>query len=496
VAIPAEAERALDAVEHSDPAPPVPTPEHHSHSARKRRRRIPLLIGLTVTVALVAAAGGTMQALAKTVVVSVDGQRQQISTHASSVESALAAAGVTVGSHDTLAPARTATVGDGSAITVQCGRLFTVTVDGRVRKLWTTAKNVDQAMAELGLGVEKFALSANRSRAIPLTGLAVTADRLRTVTVANRTAKTARVTTPARTVGDLLAEQGITLGADDRVSPAASTALRPGMGISVRTLPTVWVSVAGGKATSLTTDLKTVAAVLTARKVAIGGRDIVSPAPTTAVTPGMKISLTRVNVRTSVVQRPVAQPADRQVDDDELFIGDRHTESEGHPGALRISYRITTTNGKAAVPQEISRQLVVKPEPDVIHVGSKEPEPEAPAEQPATEQPATEQPATEQPATEQPVVGQPKKAELEAPSSGGSVNWDAIANCESTNNWSINSGNGFYGGLQFSQSTWAAYGGLDYAPRADLASKSEQIAVAERTLAGQGIGAWACGYRG
>jgi len=55
---------------------------------------------------------------------------------------------------------------------------------------------------------------------------------------------------------------------------------------------------------------------------------------------------------------------------------------------------------------------------------------------------------------------------------------------------------GCYGGLQFSQSTWAAYGGLAYASRADLASKSEQIAVAERTLAEQGIGAWACGYRG
>ncbi len=70
--------------------------------------------------------------------------------------------------------------------------------------------------------------------------------------------------------------------------------------------------------------------------------------------------------------------------------------------------------------------------------------------------------------------------------------WDAVAQCESSGNWSINTGNGYYGGLQFSQSTWEAYGGLAYAPRADLASKSEQIAVAEATLAGQGWGAWAC----
>ena len=68
--------------------------------------------------------------------------------------------------------------------------------------------------------------------------------------------------------------------------------------------------------------------------------------------------------------------------------------------------------------------------------------------------------------------------------------WDNVARCESGGNWHINTGNGYYGGLQFSQSTWAAYGGTAYAPRADLASKSEQIAVAERVLAGQGPGAW------
>jgi hypothetical protein len=72
--------------------------------------------------------------------------------------------------------------------------------------------------------------------------------------------------------------------------------------------------------------------------------------------------------------------------------------------------------------------------------------------------------------------------------------WDAVAQCESGGNWSINTGNGFYGGLQFSSSTWAAYGGTAYAPRADLATKAQQIAVAEKVLAGQGKGAWpVCG---
>ncbi|WP_069860700.1 transglycosylase family protein [Streptomyces malaysiensis] len=68
--------------------------------------------------------------------------------------------------------------------------------------------------------------------------------------------------------------------------------------------------------------------------------------------------------------------------------------------------------------------------------------------------------------------------------------WDKVAQCESTDNWDINTGNGFYGGLQFTQSTWEAYGGTAHAVRADLATKDQQIAIAEKVLDGQGPGAW------
>ncbi|MFJ9599857.1 transglycosylase family protein [Streptomyces althioticus] len=68
--------------------------------------------------------------------------------------------------------------------------------------------------------------------------------------------------------------------------------------------------------------------------------------------------------------------------------------------------------------------------------------------------------------------------------------WEKVAACESTDNWDINTGNGYYGGLQFSQSTWEAFGGTRYAPRADLATKDQQIAIAEKVLDGQGPGAW------
>ena len=89
------------------------------------------------------------------------------------------------------------------------------------------------------------------------------------------------------------------------------------------------------------------------------------------------------------------------------------------------------------------------------------------------------------------IVGAPLTAFAAPASAATGAQWDAVAQCESGGNWAINTGNGFYGGLQFTMSTWAAYGGSG-APQ--NASKSQQIQVAERVLAGQGKGAWpVCG---
>ncbi len=77
-----------------------------------------------------------------------------------------------------------------------------------------------------------------------------------------------------------------------------------------------------------------------------------------------------------------------------------------------------------------------------------------------------------------------------APAQAAGTVWDRVAQCESGGNWSINTGNGYHGGLQFSRSTWLAYGGGQYAPTANKASKAQQIAIAKKTLKGQGPGAW------
>jgi LysM repeat protein len=91
----------------------------------------------------------------------------------------------------------------------------------------------------------------------------------------------------------------------------------------------------------------------------------------------------------------------------------------------------------------------------------------------------------------------PAPAASPAPASSGGANWSAIAACESGGNWAASTGNGFYGGLQFTEQTWLANGGGRYASSANLATPAQQIAVAQNVLASQGIGAWpACGARG
>jgi hypothetical protein len=98
---------------------------------------------------------------------------------------------------------------------------------------------------------------------------------------------------------------------------------------------------------------------------------------------------------------------------------------------------------------------------------------------------------TAPPADVRPPAPKPPQAAVPARTTG--VNWDAIAQCESGGNWAANTGNGYYGGLQFTKETWLSAGGGQYAPRADLATREQQIAVAS-TLA---LHNWpVCGSRG
>jgi len=114
-------------------------------------------------------------------------------------------------------------------------------------------------------------------------------------------------------------------------------------------------------------------------------------------------------------------------------------------------------------------------QPTVIAVGTKDPPPPPPPPAPTPASPATASAAASSPA---------------APSVAGGSVWDRLAQCESGGNWAINTGNGFYGGVQFDRGTWLSNGGGTYAPIASDASREQQIVVAERVRSARGFSPW------
>jgi len=155
--------------------------------------RAPVLVVGVAAACLFTGGAGTVAAMDKSVTITVDGQPRAVSTLSGDVAGALSAAGLTVGEHDALAPTPGTAIHNGSQIRLDRGRLVTVVLDGRERQVWTTARTVDAALAELGADDSRLQLSANRSRSIPLQGLAVTGATERTVrlTVASKAKSTA-----------------------------------------------------------------------------------------------------------------------------------------------------------------------------------------------------------------------------------------------------------------------------------------------------------------
>jgi uncharacterized protein YabE (DUF348 family) len=508
----------LRATPDDEPAPDsVPESGPAASGRRPRRLRKPILIAVAAIVAMLAAAGGTLAAMAKTVTISVDGATQQVTTLSGTVGGALSAAGVDVGQHDTLAPAQDAGISDGSNIVIQRGRLFTVTIDGRQRSVWTTATTVEAALAQLGQRASEFDLSADRSRSIPLSGLSVTADTLHTVTLASVPAPSApatnkaadraagktagtvqtlsavadgpeQLTTAAKTVSDLLEQQGITLGKADRVSPALDTPLSDGLAVTVTTLPTVAIRDGAGRPVTVISGAKDVGHLLVSQKISPGTNDVVSPGFTTPLFDGMAIAVTRVKYVTTSKVGTVPQPADRKVEDDSMTKGTTSVAQSGHPGKVKLTYRTKVVNGKSVgKAQEISRTTITEAVPTIIHVGTYVAPPPDPEPQPEPE------PVAASSSSDSGSSG----SSAPAPSTSGGPGiavWEQIAQCESTNNWSINTGNGYYGGLQFDIPTWLGNGGGQYAPRADLATKAQQIDIANRVYASRGLSPWQCAY--
>ena len=364
-------------------------------------RRSTRLAGQAVVVTALVAGSAAFAINDTTVTLDVDGQKSEVRAFGRDVEAVLAAADLDLSARDVVAPGAEARISEGDTVVVRTAKQLTLTVDGETDTVWTTALTVGEALKALSVRTAGAELSASRSAPLGRDGLALTIDTPKAVQVVADGA-TRPITSTARTVGELLAEAGVVLGAADTLSVPAE-------------------------------------------------------AP---VVEGLLVQVVRITTG-EVVEEEAIPFATEERESADLYVGETKVETKGAAGVQRLTYTTTLADGVEVSRAVASDVVATAPVTKVVLKGTKE-RPAAPA---ASSGGATASASG---------------------AAGGSV-WDAIAKCESGGNWSINTGNGYSGGLQFSPSTWRAFGGTGSA--AD-ASREQQIAVAEKVQASQGWGAW------
>lgn len=258
-----------------------------------------------------------------------------------------------------------------------------------------------------------------------------------------------QVWTTASTVDEALAQLAMT----DTAPVAASRGIRvplAGMALPVVSAKTVQID-DGGTTRTVHLPAADVAGLLRTAGAPLADSDRVVPPATAPIVDGMHVEVTRNRIKRVTERMPLLPPA-RRVEDPDMNMSREVVEDPGSPGTQDVTFAVATVNGVEAGRLPVANNVITPAREAVVRVGTR-------------------------PGTEVPSV------------SNGSV-WDAIAGCEAGGNWAINTGNGYYGGVQFDQGTWERNGGLRFAPRADLATREEQIAVAEVTRQRQGWGAW------
>lgn len=336
----------------------------------------------------------------------------------------------------------------GSATALAMSKTVTVAVDGQERTLSTFADTVDGALQSAGLQADgKDTLAPSPDAGIE-DGSRIVLERGKPLTLTVN-GQQRELWTTAATVEEALRQVGLR---SEGVKVSADRSRRipqQGMTLWVRTAKPTLLYDGAAPPQIITTDAKTVGDLLAAQRVVLGPRDTVTPEPSAPVVPGMHIEVTRIATEEVRETRTVEPPVER-VEDSEMPEGEEAVDSEGKPGEEVVTYRVTTTNGEETDREEIDSKVTVEPEPRVVRIGTQQ-APEV---------------------------------------SDGSV-WDRLAECESGGDWSTNTGNGYYGGLQFDKSTWDAYGGSEYAEYPHQASREEQIAIAEKVRDDRGgYGAW------
>ena len=341
----------------------------------------------------------------------------------------------------------TLTVGGGFAVAAH--KTVKLTIDGAPMTVQTMKTKVADVLAENGYHI------GSRDDVYPAADQPVhdaeniVLRRSRPLEVSLDGQNTREVWTTASTVQDALAQLSLT----DTAPAAADRATRVpigGMALPVVSAHNVTIN-DGGTVRQVHLAAANVAGLLAAAGAPLIQRDTVVPAASAPVTEGMEIDVTRIRLDKITQIAPLA-PANREIRDPSMNMSRRVVEDAGQPGTQDVTYAVASVNGVETGRLPIANQVLTPARDGVVRVGAK-------------------------PGTEVPPI-----------SNGGT--WDALSHCEAGGNWAINTGNGFYGGVQFDQNTWERNGGLRYAARADLATREEQITIAEVTRARQGWGAW------
>ncbi|SEF16961.1 Uncharacterized conserved protein YabE, contains G5 and tandem DUF348 domains [Jiangella alba] len=354
----------------------------------------------------------------------------------------------------------TALVGGGVAY-ITLDNAVALTIDGQTETVHTFGSSVEDVLDE-----RDIELSA-RDEVIPSldsdiedgTEISVRYARQITVTIDG---EEQQIWTTALSVDEALSDLDIRADGAD-VSVARSQEIgRGGLDFEVRTPKEITVT-ADGATNPVTTTGLTVAEALTEAGITLGELDLVEPAADAALADALAVTVRRVTVETATVTEAVPFEVTEQ-EDDSLEKGSESVETEGKAGTLERVVQNTYIDGELSTTDVLSEEVVAAPVDQVVLIGTKEP-PAPPAED----------------------DGDGGGGGGGGEDVDGGV-WDRLAQCESGGNWSINTGNGYYGGLQFSVSTWRAFGGSGY-PHEN--SKAEQIRIATKVRDNRGgYGDW------
>ena len=329
-------------------------------------------------------------------------------------------------------------------------KAVTLSVDGQTTDVRTAANTVGAVLESRGIEVNSHDVVAPsvNTKVQDGTRIAVKFGRQVTFTV-DGAAQT--IWTTAVTVDDALNALSVDLAGAELSTSRGSAIGRQGLTIVIATQKKI-IIVDAGKKRTITTTGQTLADALAAAKIKVDEDDKLSASPDTRLVDGKKFTFTQVDVSSKTKRIKVDFDTVRKKSS-KLKKGVTKIDTEGVRGVRAITYELVRHNGKIVKRVKIKSRLLSKPKSEVILVGTKK-------------------------------TTTSKSSGSSTPS--GSV-WDKLAKCESGGNWSINTGNGYYGGLQFSLSTWRAYGGSGLPSNA---SREQQIAIAKKLQADAGWGAW------